>query len=534
MAYYSKKTYLSYPKAYSSGVGTLSKESYVLTEATNIVIDGDYNYVTFTHSLYGKADKKVTATANLTAVFDSTKSVSKEVTLTTSIKKLITLTETVKCEFGIETSVSGSLSTGFGGYGITTDPDAWSRTTVTLYTFGRVTSYNKHEKYAVPFTVTLSKPGNYRLEFYENSESEVCRHTVEFSGDSVDVTIPATVYKEVGGDLTRMKCFEQAQDVWVIADSESITVSETACSISIKAVRSPSNTDPSLVTIAVKGESAASSAYRTVTIYAKETSASEWAVIGTASPDTSSFSETLSIDLSIDYTWDIYASVSDGYTSAESMKVRIYSRFYIMDVRTDGKGIAFGGTAANEDEMYCGFGTLRAEKITVGDCTTGDIVAGDITAKNVTPTNITGIANLIYPVGSIYMSVNSTSPATLFGGTWEQISGRFLLASGDGYTSGATGGEAMHTLTTSEMPSHTHGSKELKGTFRGLSWKSGTATGIVSYGTHNNDRTASNGTNFGAVTATIDATHEHNSVGGDKPHNNMPPYLVVNVWKRTA
>lgn len=315
MAYFSGKTYLSYPKAYSSGVGTLSKESYVLTEATNIVIDGDYNYVTFTHSLYGKADKKVTATANLTAAFDSTKSVSKEVTLTTSIKKLITLTETVECEFGIETNVSGSLSTGVfdGGYGITTDPDAWSHTTEPLYTFGRVTSYNKHEKYAVPFTITLSKPGNYRLEFYENSESEVCRHTVEFSGDSVDVTIPATVYKEVGGDLTRMKCFEQAQGVWVIADSESVTVSETACSISIKAVRSPSDTDPSLVTIAVKGESAASSAYRTVTIYAKETSASEWAVIGTASPDTSSFSETLSIDLSIDYTWDIYASVSDGY-----------------------------------------------------------------------------------------------------------------------------------------------------------------------------------------------------------------------------
>lgn len=539
MAYFSGKTYLSYPKDYSSGVGTLSKESYVLTEATNIVIDGDYNYVTFTHSLYGKADKKVTATANLTAAFDSTKSVSKEVTLTTSIKKLITLTETVECEFGIETNVSGSLSTGVfdGGYGITTDPDAWSHTTETLYTFGRVTSYNKHEKYAVPFTITLSKPGNYRLEFYENSESEVCRHTVEFSGDSVDVTIPATVYKEVGGELTRMKCFEQAQGVWVIADSESVTVSETACSISIKAVRSPSDTDPSLVTIAVKGESAASSAYRTVTIYAKETSASEWAVIGTASPDTSSFSETLSIDLSIDYTWDIYASVSDGYTSAESSKVRIYSKTYIMDVRTDGKGLAFGGTAANEDEMYCGFGTLRAEKITVGDCTTGDIAAGDITAKNVTPTNITGIANLIYPVGSVYISFSETNPGDLFGGTWTQMKGRFLVGAGGSadeqnnvdfeklpenhigrdtwFPVGETAGEYMHTLTAAEsgLPAHTHS--------MGKVFSNGTGSSGAYTQTQNR-------------TLTTRYTESAGGKDASKSIRKFPPYIAVYMWRRTA
>ena len=51
----------------------------------------------------------------------------------------------------------------------------------------------------------------------------------------------------------------------------------------------------------------------------------------------------------------------------------------------------------------------------------------------------------IYPVGSIYISAASTSPATLFGGTWEQIKDTFLLAAGDTYTAGETVGEAEHT-----------------------------------------------------------------------------------------
>ena len=64
---------------------------------------------------------------------------------------------------------------------------------------------------------------------------------------------------------------------------------------------------------------------------------------------------------------------------------------------------------------------------------------------HVHPTD-TSIFELIYPVGSIYMSVNSTSPASLFGGTWEQIKDTFLLSAGDTYTAGATGGSATKNL----------------------------------------------------------------------------------------
>ena len=62
----------------------------------------------------------------------------------------------------------------------------------------------------------------------------------------------------------------------------------------------------------------------------------------------------------------------------------------------------------------------------------------------------------IYPVGSIYMSVNSTSPATLFGGTWEQMKDRFLVGAGNDYGVNSLGGSAWHQLTVSELPKHSH------------------------------------------------------------------------------
>ena len=66
------------------------------------------------------------------------------------------------------------------------------------------------------------------------------------------------------------------------------------------------------------------------------------------------------------------------------------------------------------------------------------------------------LLNLVYPVGSIYWSSKNTNPGTLFGGTWVQIKDRFILAAGDYYSNGATGGVATVTLTVSNMPSHSH------------------------------------------------------------------------------
>jgi len=124
----------------------------------------------------------------------------------------------------------------------------------------------------------------------------------------------------------------------------------------------------------------------------------------------------------------------------------------------------------------------------------------------------------VYPVGAIYMSVsNSTLPGDLFGGTWASIGqGRMLVgfddatenADTDFTTAEATGGSKTHTLTVNEMPAHTH-SMTIENT-RG-SGSSGAADGDSSFSTVNTS-----------------------STGGGAAHNNMSPYLVVYMWKRTA
>lgn len=161
---------------------------------------------------------------------------------------------------------------------------------------------------------------------------------------------------------------------------------------------------------------------------------------------------------------------------------------------------------------------------------------GNTTGKAADSTKFNGktwanMLKTVYPVGSIYLSVNSTSPASLFGGTWEQIKGRFLLASGTpsansdnwfgnvtgGWNAGAgsTGGQDYHTLTVSEMPNHNHTFYLSKG------GNTETRTALLEW-------TSTAVSNEGWQPWTTDST------GGNAAHNNMPPYLAVYMWKRTA
>lgn len=70
--------------------------------------------------------------------------------------------------------------------------------------------------------------------------------------------------------------------------------------------------------------------------------------------------------------------------------------------------------------------------------------------------NWINLLEVVYPIGSIYQSTKSTSPASIIGGSWKQITAKFLLGAGDGYTLNSTGGEEEHTLTTAEIPNHDH------------------------------------------------------------------------------
>jgi microcystin-dependent protein len=135
-----------------------------------------------------------------------------------------------------------------------------------------------------------------------------------------------------------------------------------------------------------------------------------------------------------------------------------------------------------------------------------------------------------YPVGSIYMNVsNSTNPASLLGfGTWSALaSGQMLIGNGGGYTAGTTGGSATTTLSTANLPSHSHSisdpghyhSDNGENSFYGST--SGPDDMQLWAGSHNT------GTAFTGITTT-------NATGSGTAFNTISPYLVVYMWQRTA
>lgn len=191
-------------------------------------------------------------------------------------------------------------------------------------------------------------------------------------------------------------------------------------------------------------------------------------------------------------TLDISATVQDRITTARRT-MTLSVGYATMDFLAGGKGIAFGTTAKAP-----GFTCAMDANFTGGLQLGGK-----------------ALVDVIYPVGSIYMSANNVSPAAFLGGTWERIEDRFLLAAGSGYAAGSTGGEATHTLTVNEMPSHRHSI--------GAQALDPSAPRHDTY--FNSSITNASANTWYAVTS---------YVGGGQAHNNMPPYLAVYIWKRTA
>lgn len=151
--------------------------------------------------------------------------------------------------------------------------------------------------------------------------------------------------------------------------------------------------------------------------------------------------------------------------------------------------------------------------------------------------------NMFYPVGSYYeTSDTSFDPNTAWGGTWSlETEGLVHIGAGSTYSVGDTGGEETHTLTTDEIPAHTHGNKSLTGYFSIRKTYNGNNTvisrsGIVSSlgTTGSGGQIGSNGTSTSLQSVNIDASHTHDSVGNGDAHNIMQPYIVVNRWHRTA
>jgi hypothetical protein len=183
-----------------------------------------------------------------------------------------------------------------------------------------------------------------------------------------------------------------------------------------------------------------------------------------------------------------------------------------------------------------GAGVTAANLRTLLGVTEGAITTSTDSGGEVTPSLATGITavevwdlvksaalNSIYPVGAIYTAITSGSPQSVFGGTWVSFGqGRvlvghddtsspdsdFVASSTDG-SSVLVGGAKTHTLSVAEMPSHTHGISNFENPAG--TGSTGSANGASSFSTVNTSAT-----------------------GGGQAHNNLQPYVVVYMWKRTA
>ena len=195
---------------------------------------------------------------------------------------------------------------------------------------------------------------------------------------------------------------------------------------------------------------------------------------------------------------------------------------YLVDYGTDSTGVvqvkatdALGGTVTREVTIPTVAVPLNMNFDLQAICF-GGVAEKEKTVEFKWPIYYMGKAllDLLHPVGSIYQSTDATSPADLFGGTWEQVKDVFLLAAGDSHAAGSTGGEETHTLTKAEIPDHAHTLK-----YTGQSVTEG-VNAIRLYQAASNQYNAYSG--------------GQSSDCGDQAHNNMPPYLAVYTWRRTA
>lgn len=219
----------------------------------------------------------------------------------------------------------------------------------------------------------------------------------------------------------------------------------------------------------------------------------------------------------------------------------------VISQANDADKITYDGSAAKElnitpdsvGALATSGGTMTGPVTTKGIRLTKDVDYGDTLPETLmegqlsfqTASNL--VLDLVYPVGSIYMSVNATSPSTLFGGTWEQIQGRFLLGMSSSYPAGSQGGEAEHTLTSNEIPEHRHYLSQLGTTVRIL--PSNVAAPdpnqeILTTKLNSNNEYLKPNVTWGGYLVAGELLDTPNG----RPHNNMPPYLAVYMWKRTA
>lgn len=248
-----------------------------------------------------------------------------------------------------------------------------------------------------------------------------------------------------------------------------------------------------------------------------------WVLAAEIEPSTTSYSgECLIQNISTQYSYDLKVEVEDTLGSISRQIGTISAEGCIMNVYPGGVGISFGKAAEQRSTADFAWRIHGRQGMDLDTPLTPD--SGGTGYSNINDF-VAYLAPLIllaaYPVGSILMSTSSTNPSEYIGGTWEAWgAGRVPVGAGTGtddngnqevFTADDTGGEYTHTLSIDEMPSHNHtirgyGALYTKGSY---GWRYGS-------GGSNNDENVINFT------------------GGGEGHNNMQPYIVCYMFRRTA
>lgn len=227
------------------------------------------------------------------------------------------------------------------------------------------------------------------------------------------------------------------------------------------------------------------------------------------------------LDPNTEYTVELTVQDDVGETATETIvgdKPRT-----ALHLKDGGKGFAIG-KRSTEDGFHCGWDATFDKDVAI----LGGLTIGGKT-----------LVDILYPVGSIYLTATGAHPALLFGGTWERIKDAFLLGAGDAYEAGDTGGTAEETLNSVQIPRHAHyvnGTTEKDSALHehdvNCVYQSG--DGTMGYVDGTIYKFGSKSTSSGGEAHTHEFYAISSVAGLGEAHNNMPPYCVVNVWKRTA